>query len=157
MKNFWVRLLGFLILNFGALALGRFLMGEGAMGDWYQNLQRAPWEPAGWVFGAAWTFIMICFSIFMAQVWRKEKANAGKLLGIYAVQLVFNILWNPIFFKWHLPLIALVVITTLLFIVFLLFKEGKKFESKPFNLLLLPYLIWLCIAISLNAYVVAYY
>ena len=154
LNNFWVRLLLFLVLNFGALAIGAALMGEGPTGSWYQNLNRAPWEPPGWVFGAAWTFIMICFSLFMAQIWRQQKANAKAIIGLYAIQLVFNIGWNPTFFKFHLPVPALVIISTLLFIVFLLFREGKKFETKPFNLLLLPYLLWLGVAISLNAYVV---
>lgn len=154
LNNWWIRFVLFIILNFAALGLGSFLMDDGPMGSWYQNLARAPWEPPGWVFGVTWTLIMLCLSIFMAQVWRKEKSNAGTIIGIYVIQLIFNVLWNPVFFKWHLPVLALVVISTLLFFVYLLFREGKKFETKPINLLLLPYLIWLGIAISLNIYVV---
>ena len=37
-----MRLLFFLLLNFGALALGSFLMGEGPTGIWYSNLNKAP-------------------------------------------------------------------------------------------------------------------
>ena len=52
-----MRLLFFLLLNFGALALGGFLMGEGPSSAWYSNLNKAPWTPPGWVFGASWTVI----------------------------------------------------------------------------------------------------
>ena len=155
MQNFWVRLVIFLILNFGALAIGSFLMDDGPLGSSYQELLRAPWEPPGWVFGAAWTFIMICFSIFMAAVTRPDKVNRQRIIIIYVIQLILNIGWNPIFFKWHLTVPALITITSLLIVVFSLFREGKIGEDKPVALLLLPYIIWLCIAISLNAYVVA--
>lgn len=157
MNNFWLRLVLFLVLNFGALGLGSYFMGDGPMGDWYQNLERAPWEPPGWVFGTTWTLIMICLSIFMAKVWHNDKSNKNTIIGIYIFQLILNVLWNPVFFKWHLPVLALVVISTLLLIVYLLFREGKKFEQAPYNLLLLPYLIWLGIAISLNVYIVMNY
>lgn len=70
------RLILFLALNFGALALGGIFAGQGAVSDWYDGLQKAPWTPPGWVFGFAWTTIMICFSIFMSMAW--EKINNKK-------------------------------------------------------------------------------
>ena len=48
----------FLILNFSALAIGIWLMNNGSTSEWYDNLIKAPWEPDGWVFGFAWTFLM---------------------------------------------------------------------------------------------------
>jgi tryptophan-rich sensory protein len=51
----------FFILNFAALAVGGLFTGSGVSSEWYQNLDKAPWTPPGWVFGAAWPFIMICF------------------------------------------------------------------------------------------------
>ena len=51
----------FLVINFGGLAVGNWLMGAGPTGDWYTNINKAPWTPPGWVFGASWTLIMICF------------------------------------------------------------------------------------------------
>lgn len=35
----------FLILNFAALGIGGFLMGEGPMSNWYQSINQAPWTP----------------------------------------------------------------------------------------------------------------
>ena len=63
------RLILFLILNFAALGIGGYLSGSGAASEWYADLNKAPWTPPGWVFGVAWTSIMICFSIYMAYLW----------------------------------------------------------------------------------------
>lgn len=63
------RLILFLILNFGALALGGLFTNNGVNSEWYTNLNKAPWTPPGWVFGFAWTTIMICFSIYMAKAY----------------------------------------------------------------------------------------
>ena len=43
-------------------------MGEGASSNWYENLNKAPWTPKGWVFGFAWTFLMTCFAIYLAKL-----------------------------------------------------------------------------------------
>jgi len=52
------RLITFLLLNFGALAVGGFFTGKGVPSYWYSDLIKAPWTPPGWVFGFAWTTIM---------------------------------------------------------------------------------------------------
>ncbi|MEM6378823.1 MAG: TspO/MBR family protein, partial [Bacteroidota bacterium] len=58
--NMLARVIIFLILNFVALGIGGFFTGPGTSSEWYNNLNQAPWTPPGWVFGAAWTTIMIC-------------------------------------------------------------------------------------------------
>ena len=62
----------FLIINFGGLALGSWLMNNGPNSDWYLNLDKAPWTPPGWVFGAAWTTIMVCFSVYLVFLFIKN-------------------------------------------------------------------------------------
>jgi hypothetical protein len=47
-----LRLILFLIINFGALGIGGLLLGNPATNEWYQSLNKAPWTPPGWVFGA---------------------------------------------------------------------------------------------------------
>jgi tryptophan-rich sensory protein len=49
-------------------------------------------------------------------------------------------------------LITIVLLTTLLFLYF--FKFSKK--AKNYKYLLLPYMLWLCIATSLNLYIIVY-
>jgi len=37
----------FLILNFGALAIGSYFMNSGPTSNWYLALKKAPWTPPG--------------------------------------------------------------------------------------------------------------
>ncbi len=147
------RLILFLALNFGALALGGIFAGQGAVSDWYDGLQKAPWTPPGWVFGFAWTTIMICFSIFMSMAWEKIN-NKKKFVLLFSIQWILNVGWNPSFFYYHNVLFGLIIICSLtLLIAYLLVDYYKKLGSLTF--FLLPYLIWLCIATSLNGYILA--
>lgn len=148
-----MRLLVFFILNFGALYVGALLMnGSPATNEWYQQLDKAPWTPPGWFFGLAWTTIMICYSIYMSLTW-KSADNKKQLLFLYGIQWLLNVGWNPVFFAWHHTLIGCFVIFSLILI--LLYKH-KIFSSKSWisTLLILPYVLWLCVALSLNVYAV---
>ena len=160
MKIFKLSVL-FILINFSALALGSWLMNNGSSSFWYENLQRAPWEPQGWVFGLAWTTIMICFSIYLAFIVKELKINfsvylfENEFFKLYLFQLLLNILWNYLFFNKHLIEIALLDITLLTILMFyFLFEYYSKIKFKI--TLLLPYCIWLVIASSLNFYIVIY-
>jgi tryptophan-rich sensory protein len=148
----WLKIIGFLFLNFGALALGGLFAGSGAGSNWYAELNKAPWTPPGWVFGFAWTTIMLCFSVYMATLYAKTK-SVKTVIILYAIQWMLNVAWNPIFFHLHNPIIGLIVIVALTSLVtYFLFRYRSS--QKGFSLLLLPYVIWLFIATSLNTYVV---
>lgn len=143
-------ILVFALLNFGALGVGGILMGEGPSSEWYQQLDKAPWTPPGWVFGFAWFTIMICFSFYMADLFQKE--NSSLVLWLFGLQFVTNILWNYIFFNQHMVLLALVNLTILTSVVWLLFFKYRGTVGLQ-SYLVAPYMIWLLIAVSLNAYV----
>lgn len=140
----------FLIINFGALTIGNWLMDNGPQTEWYINLNKAPWTPAGWVFGAAWTTIMICFSVYMAYLY-KLKPNKT-VIGLFSIQFVLNVIWNYIFFNQHRVGLGFTVILILTLIVAIFTISFLK-ELKATTILILPYLIWLCIATSLNGYI----
>lgn len=146
-----IRLIIFLILNFAALGIGSMFTGSGVPSDWYQSLNKAPWTPPGWVFGSAWTLIMVCYTIFMAIAWDKVE-NRNLLIGLFALQWILNVAWNPIFFKFQAVLPGLIVISALTVLVGV-FLFGYMKTMKAWALLMLPYFVWLCIATSLNAYI----
>ena len=83
------RLIIFLLINFGALAIGGLFTGKGVPSDWYLGLDKAPWTPPGWMFGFAWTAIMICFSIYMAYLWPVVE-NKNLLIALFIVQFILN-------------------------------------------------------------------
>jgi len=124
-------------------------MNNGPQTAWYLNLNKAPWTPPGWVFGVAWTSIMVCFSIYLSYLVNIKEANAFWVLFI--IQFFLNISWNFIFFNQHAIGFALVVIILLTIIVgYYLFNF--LFEMSYKCILIVPYFIWLLIATSLNAY-----
>jgi tryptophan-rich sensory protein len=149
-----LRLAVFLLLNFGALALGAKFTSTGATSEWYNNLEKAPWTPPGWVFGIVWSMIMLFLSIFMTKVSYLNK-NIGLIFTLYFVQLFLNIVWNPSFFYFHKTGLSLLIIIALTIIVSLMITVEINSQNQHY-VWLVPYFIWLIIATSLNYYSWAY-
>lgn len=149
-----LRMAIFLLLNFAALALGGLFTSTGVKSQWYENLLKAPWTPPGWVFGFAWTTIMVCFSFYLSFLWNLV-SDKKTLVLLYALQWVLNVAWNPLFFYYHQTNVALVSISLLtLLVVYLFFAHIKLLHVK--SVYLLPYVLWLFIATSLNAFICMY-
>ena len=117
MKKIYLFIL-FLIINFGALAIGSWFMGDAVSGEWYSNLNKAPWTPPGWVFGVAWTLIMICFSIYLSYLFSIR--NSKFVIAVYTSSVLLNVSWNYFFFNQQLTTLGLVniVLLTLLIVYF---------------------------------------
>ncbi len=148
--KFYIRLALFLIINFSALGIGMILMNDGPNTSWYLDLDKAPWTPPGWVFGFAWTSIMICFSIYMAKL--IEIKNTKVALILFAIQFILNFSWNYVFFNQHMIVLGMINLILLLTLVaFITFNY--KSELKKYTLFILPYLLWLIVACSLNGYI----
>ena len=152
--KFWQLLIVFLTINFSGLALGSWLMNNGPMTNWYLNLNKAPWTPPGWVFGFAWTTIMICFSIYLAKLFEKQKSTRTFWL-LFGIQFLLNVSWNYIFFNQQLVLFGLIVIMLLTLLICYYFIAYQK-QVKKVRYLLTPYMLWLIIASSLNFYIFLY-
>ncbi len=149
--SLFIKITVFTLIGFTALLVGGFFTGNGVTGDWYQSLAKAPWTPPGWVFGLAWTTVILFFSVYMGLAF-DIVVNRKLLLVLFVFQLILNIGWNPVFFYFQQVLAGLIIISALgllILILFLVFWHEMKFKS----LLLLPYLLWLMVAISLNAYI----
>lgn len=140
----------FLILNFAALGLGILLMGNGPTSAWYTSLSQAPWTPPNWLFGTAWSVIMLCFSFYMAILYLKHPTN--KVITLFIIQFILNVAWNFVFFNQHMIALGLGTIIALTFIITAILVTYFKL-MKAYNLLILPYFIWICIATSLNLYI----
>jgi len=147
----YIRIIIFLVINFAALGIGSIYTGSGVPSEWYQSLNKAPWTPPGWMFGAAWTTIMICFSVFMSFAW-KNTPNQNLLIALFVLQIVLNVMWSLVFFKFYLTLAGLVTIISLTILVgYFLFAYLP--QLKLISLLVLPYFLWLIVATSLNMYI----
>ena len=148
--KFYKNFILFTIINFSALAIGSWLMNNGPKTQWYTNLNQAPWSPPGWVFGIAWSVIMLLFSAFMSYLIQVDRSK--KVLVLFGAQLMLNIFWNYLFFNKHLIIIGLL---NILFLTFLMFYFLIAFKTKIKNkrFFVLPYCIWLVLATSLNLYI----
>lgn len=140
----------FFVVNFSALGLGVLVMGDGPTSDWYTSMNQAPWTPANWIFGVAWTAIMLCFSVYMTFLYLKQPTK--KVITLFVMQFVLNVAWNFVFFNQQLVILGFIIITALTFIVTVLLVTYFK-VMKIKNLLILPYLIWIFLATSLNLYI----
>lgn len=142
----------FLVINFGALAIGGLFTSSGVNSDWYAALNKAPWTPPGWFFGVAWTTIMICFSFYMMRLWDTAD-NKQQVLWVFALQVLLNIGWNPVFFYFKEEVMGLLIISALTLVIsFFLFNYLKSLGV--WSLFIVPYFLWIITATSLNAYIV---
>jgi tryptophan-rich sensory protein len=83
------------------------------------------------------------------------KQPTQRVIGLFVIQWLLNVSWNYVFFNQHLVGLGLAIIATLTSVVGIFFFNFKT-DLKVKRLLILPYLIWLCIATSLNAYILVY-
>jgi translocator protein len=143
MKRFgW---LGFVAAVVLAAALGG-MFGPSA---WFVALQKPSWNPPGWVFGPVWTLLYVLIAAAGVRVWRSTGAERTKLVGLWAMQMLFNALWSPLFFGAKRPALAFVDIVALLTTIVAFIAVAQRGERKA-ALLFLPYAAWVAFATALN-------
>ena len=119
---------------------------------WYKYLKKSPYTPPDYVFGVVWTFLYTLMAISLLLVLQTTSFFSKPVL-LFMTQMLFNIAWSPLFFKYKL--IRLALVDLLLLVVVLLFTIRAFYNIKPVAAyLLLPYLAWLGLAGYLNTYIV---
>jgi tryptophan-rich sensory protein len=113
-------------------------------------LNQAGLPPNAW-FGPIWSTLYILIGIALFLVWRQglDRRDVRFAIGIFAVQLVLNLLWSLVFFGLHSIMGGFVVIL-ILWIAILANMIAFYVISKPAGLLMVPYIIWVSIASYLN-------
>jgi len=151
---------GSAVLLVGSLALVALVAAvggvatAGSVGDWYEGLDRAPWNPPGWVFGPAWTVLYVLMAVAAWLVAREglDDPAVRTALLLYGAQLALNLGWSLVFFGLRRPGLALVVILALLVAIA---ATAVAFHgiSPTAAWLLAPYLGWVAFAATLNAWI----
>jgi tryptophan-rich sensory protein len=140
-----------------AVLWGLIVAGAGAflteLSPWYHALRRPSWQPPDWLFGPAWTVILGLASLSLFLGLRQSQDLDGRLLGLFVLNGVLNVLWSPLFFKlrrpdWALAEVPLLWLSILLPIVLLWPVSWIG------SLLLVPYLAWVSFAAVLNLVIV---
>ena len=145
-------LAGLLVLCFGVAALGGISTVAGVR-DWYPGLSKPPWTPPSWAFGPIWTVLYAAMAVAIWDVlrlnqWREARAAAA----LFAVQLAMNAAWSPMFFAWHQTAAGLAILT-LLWAAILVCIVVYRPLSRLGALLMVPYLGWVSVAWTLNAWI----
>jgi len=137
----------FVVVCFAAPAAGQLF---GGPGQWYRELNKPSFTPPGWLFGPVWTLLYICMGLAAWLIWRKIGFRRGVLpLSLFALQLILNAVWTPLFFGLQSPLLAFVDIVAL-WMALTLTTICFFRVSRTAGWLLVPYLAWSTFAAVLN-------
>lgn len=97
-----------------------------------------------WLFSVVWSVLYILMGISSYII-----SDNKKLLNIYKINLIVNLLWPIIFFLFKLKVLAFFWILILILIVgYMIYKFYQ--ENKLSSYLLIPYILWLVFASVLN-------
>ena len=121
------------------------------VGPWYQSLPKPTFTPPGAVIGAIWTVLFVLIGVASGLMY--QQPERGGYFRAYAVNLVLNALWTPIFFALRRPDVALVEIAFLWVSTLGLVLIARRYSTVA-AWLLAPYLAWVTFASFLNFCVV---
>tara|TARA_Y100001970_G_C13970368_1_gene717851 strand:+ start:295 stop:678 length:384 start_codon:yes stop_codon:yes gene_type:complete len=126
------------------------------MNNWYNKQKKAPWTPPSYVFGIVWSILYLLMTIsVLLVIFNKKCYPYCRPITFFILQLILNLSWTTVFFQLQQPLIALIMIVLMLGITAYTALQFYPY-SKIASILLVPYLLWLCVAFSLNGYIVLY-
>ena len=141
-----VRRLTLMIAVILTAVIGSIASTSAGTDSWYLLLNKSKLNPPGYVFGIVWPilYILMMVSAFLAH---------KKIFSIFIIQLFFNAAWSWLFFRFHMPLEALLDIYLLIalniYILILMYKENKIAFF-----LYIPYVVWISFASYLNLFIV---
>jgi tryptophan-rich sensory protein len=148
-------LLAFLGVSFAVAAFGSVTT-IGSVNGWYAHAGHVAWTPPNWVFGAVWSVLYTMIAVAGWLVWMQRSSRDVRVpLSLFVAQFVLNALWTPVFFGGYeflgdaaLWAAAVIIITLDL----LLAATVAAFwpVSRAAALLLVPYLLWVLYASTLN-------
>ncbi|OZM74761.1 tryptophan-rich sensory protein [Amycolatopsis antarctica] len=148
-RSSWLVLAGFLLAVLAVAVVGS--LAATSSREIYDGFTQPAFAPPGWLFGPVWTVLYLMIAVSGWTFWRAAGSwRAGsRALTVYAVGLVLNALWTPLFFAAGLPEVALAEILLLDIAVvatIVLFRRRSTLAAA----LLVPYLAWVLFATALT-------
>jgi translocator protein len=133
-------------------ALGAFVSPgfSAAAAKWYAMLAKPDWLPPQSWFGPVWTVLYVLMGISAWIVWRERyHRGRGTAIAAYAIQLLLNALWAPLFFGLRNIGAGLFEIVALWLAIGWTMREFAR--VKPLAAwIFVPYFIWVSIATAMN-------
>lgn len=145
----WVRFLISLAIPLAAGFVGSVFTNSSVQ-TWYPTLNKPVFNPPNWLFAPVWTLLFVLMGISFYLVWRNGETSQLKLaLVVYFTQLALNVLWSLLFFGVKSPLLGLIDIFVLWGVIVVNIYLFIK-VSRTAGYLLIPYLLWVSFASTLN-------
>ena len=121
----------------------------------YDSLNKPFLNPPPYVFALAWSIIYVLCIVAMYMFLDKVDNEETKQKGVinYYINMFINLLWTVTFFGLGNFIAALVLLILLYLSTLSLFLIYRK-ESKLVGNLIIPYLLWLLLALYLNICIV---
>ena len=117
---------------------------------WFNSLTKPFLNPPSKIFPPVWTILYILiFVSLILFIFAKSDNPKYKGYLFFALQILLNLLWSPVFFIRHNIGLSLFIIILLDIFVILTIKNFYK-SSKWAAILLVPYLLWILFATYLN-------
>lgn len=126
------------------------LSNSGSDNGWYAALERPAFQPPDWAFGVVWTALYTMMGIALAAILNEPPSKLRRdALWLFGGQLALNFAWSPIFFGMRMIDLALVVLVVMLVMALAAANTFRRLRPVA-GWLLVPYLLWLCLASALN-------
>lgn len=145
---------------FGALAFGVVFAAAGlgnyatmpSIPTWYATLNKPFFNPPNWIFGPVWTILFTLLAISLWRILRSDQTNPVRSQAIkaFAAQMILNPAWSIVFFYFHRPDYALIVVIMLEISVLVMIRFFSRIDRIAGGLQW-PYAAWVAFAAFLNA------
>ena len=114
----------------------------------YNDLNRPPFSPPGFIFGIVWTVLYILMGVSYGIIASKDLVDKN-INTIYYLQLFVNLLWPIAFFIFKWRLFAFIWLLLLIILVIKMIIDFYK-KNQLSAYLQIPYLLWCIFAAYLN-------
>ncbi len=116
-------------------------------GEWYARLDKPSWTPPNWLFPIVWAFLYVSMAVAAARV--AALPETGQAIGLWTVQITINTLWSGVFFGLRRMAAGGIIIAGLWLAVAATLVAFWSLDRVA-ALLLVPYLVWVTLALALN-------
>ena len=148
LKNKFISFTLFAVATYSASFIGG-ISTMSAKEPWYSSLNKSFLTPPAWVFAPVWTTLYLFMTIAIWSACHKNRKNLNIVL-IYFIHLLFNTTWSIVFFVFHNIALALLNLSILIMFIIILTVKFKHISILSYYLMI-PYLLWSCYALILNA------
>lgn len=147
------RLIVSLTLPQAAGALGAYFT-SAAIATWYVTLEKPVFNPPNWLFGPVWLVLYVLMGLAIYGVWQSKKEGVTKrrAMTTFWIHLLLNAIWPIVFFSLKNLGLALVNIILVWSMIIVLIVQFWKIDRRS-SYLLMPYLVWVSYATTLNAWI----